>query len=302
MTSGWRLAVRQAEPHELIRYVQLETGTACNYRCRYCPVAYHPRSGGFLPLEVIETLAAELSGLPALEQIYLNGYDEPTTNPQLARVFELLSPLSARIILLTNGTRLTRKLAERIVDSGADVEFDVHLSAADPVEFKRIHQSPLYSTVMRNLEDLAASPVARRTEMHISMQGRDTPGDNAAFAAIQEKFADTPFLIHRYEPNDRAGLLENEYGEEIHHESLHGCGLQNRTLEWLHINATGTAVLCCQDYFERYPIGRVPDSDLMQLVASPDRLRYHSWTMGEEVAPKDYLCRRCAHAKGGKAI
>ncbi|MBZ3904828.1 radical SAM protein [Streptomyces griseiscabiei] len=292
----------QTEPHELIRYVQIETGTACNYRCRYCPVAYHPRSGGFLPLEVIASLSVDLARLPALEQIYLNGYDEPTTNPHLVKVFEMLSPLSARIVLLTNGTRLTRDLAERIVESGANVEFDIHLSAADPVEFRRVHQSPLYSTVMRNLEDISTSPVARRMELHISMQGRDTPGDNATFTAICDKFSNTPFSIHRYDPNDRAGLLKNEYQENVYHRSLRGCALQNRTLEWLHINATGVAILCCQDYFEQYPIGRVPDSDLIQLAASASRLRYHSWTMGKEVAPKDYLCRRCVHAKSDEAI
>src|SRR5262245_22539365 len=79
--------MNKAKPHELVRDVQIETGTACNYRCLYCPVAYHPRSGGLLPLETIATLASDLTTLPALEQIYLNGYDEPTTNPQLAEIF-----------------------------------------------------------------------------------------------------------------------------------------------------------------------------------------------------------------------
>lgn len=288
--------MKMTEPHELIRYVQIETGTACNYRCRYCPVAYHPRSGGLLPLATIATLAANLSELPALEQIYLNGYDEPTTNPQLPEVFDLLSPLPAKITLLTNGTRLTAALAERIVASGARVEFDVHLSAADPLEFRRIHHSPLYSTVMRNLDGLAASRVARQVEVHISMQGRDDTADNATFADLQKKFAHAPFSVHKYVPNDRAGLLRNEYSERLHHRALRGCGLQNRTSEWLHINATGVAVLCCQDYFEKYPIGRVPDSDLIELARSADRLRYHAWTTGDEEAPADYLCRRCAHA------
>ena len=287
-----------AEPHELIHYVQIETGTACNYKCRYCPVAYHPRSGGLLSLATIVSLASDLARLPALKQIYLNGYDEPTTNPQLSKVFEILSSVSARIILLTNGTRLTQQLAEQIVDSGANVEFDIHLSAVDPAEFQRIHQSRLYSTVMRNLDDLAASRVARQVEIHISMQGRDNGPGNATFAGLQAKFADTPFQIHRYEPNDRAGTLRNEYQQETYKQVLRGCSLQNRTLEWLHINATGVAVLCCQDYFERYPIGRVGDSTLVQLASSERRLRYHAWTTGKEVAPDDYLCRRCAHAVG----
>ena len=284
--------------HELIRYVQIETGTACNYKCRYCPVAYHPRSGGFLPLSTIRALAADLVELPSLEQIYLNGYDEPTTNPKLAEIFKILSPVRAKIILLTNGTRLTSRLAEEIVGSGADVEFDIHLSATTPEEFQRIHQSPLYSKVMRNLDDIASSAVARRVDVHVSMQGRDDPTDNATFGALRTRFEDTPFKVHRYVPNDRAGLLRNEYEQQTYKQTLRGCALQNRTSEWLHINATGVAVLCCQDYFAQYPIGRVTESSLIQLASSPARRRFHAWTKGEETAPTDYLCRRCAHAIG----
>ncbi|MFG3558674.1 radical SAM/SPASM domain-containing protein [Micromonospora sp. NPDC047557] len=285
-------------PHELIRYVQIETGTACNYKCRYCPVTYHPRSGGFLPLSIIAGLVADLTALPSLEQIYLNGYDEPTINPQLVEVFRILAPVRAKVILLTNGTRLDRNLAEQIIDTGADVEFDIHLSAADPDEFRRVHQSPLHSVVMRNLDGLAASDVTGRVDVHVSMQGRDDVADNANFAALRARFADTAFQVHRYEPNDRAGLLRNEYHEANYKQTLRGCGLQNRTQEWLHVNATGVAVLCCQDYFAQYPIGRVGESTLIELAGSVARRRFHAWTTGEQQAPSDYLCRRCSHAVG----
>ena len=83
----------------------------------------------------------------------------------------MLAPLGARISLLTNGTRLSPALVKKITSTGADVEFDIHLSAADPQEFRRIHQSPLYSPVMRRLTELAGSHVAQKVEIHISMQG-----------------------------------------------------------------------------------------------------------------------------------
>lgn len=281
-----------------IRYLQLETGTACNYKCRYCPVAYHPRSGGLLPLELIRLIADQLTDFPNLSQIYLNGYDEPTLNPQLPEVFRILAPLGIRISLLTNGTRLSAALAEEIVSTGADVEFDIHLSAADPEEFRRIHQSPLYSTVVRRLAELAASPVAQNVELHISMQGFDDSAGDEVLSDLERMFASSPFVVQRFRPNDRAGLLRNEYQQGIAKKVLRGCTLQNRTSEWLHINADGNAILCCQDYFEKYILGNVSRDSLRAIVGSEARARMHRWTIGGESAPEDYLCRRCAHALG----
>jgi len=283
---------------EDIRYLQLETGTACNYKCRYCPVAYHPRPGGFLSMELVARIAAQLADFPNLSQIYLNGYDEPTLNPRLPEVFRILAPAGVRISLLTNGTRLSVALAEEIVNTGADVEFDFHLSAADPQEFRRIHQSPLYSSVMRRLTALAASPVAKNVEIHISMQGFEDPPGDEVLSGLERMFADSPFVVQRFQPNDRAGLMRNEYRQNVFKKALRGCGLQNRTSEWFHINADGNVILCCQDYFEEHVIGNASRDCLRSLVSSEARVRLHRWTIGADEAPDEYLCRRCAHAMG----
>lgn len=284
--------------NEEITYLQLETGTACNYKCRYCPVAYHPRSGGFMPLELVRLIARQLTDFPNLRQIYLNGYDEPTLNPQLPEVFRILAPLGIRISLLTNGTRLSAAFIEEILGATDNVEFDVHLSAADPQEFQRIHQSPLYRSVLRRLNEVAASPAARNVELHISMQGFDDPAGNAVLGELERMFDQTPFVVQRFTPNDRAGLLRNEYRQEIAKKVLRGCALQNRTSAWLHINADGNIIMCCQDYFAEQVIGNVSQQSLRSLANSDMRARLHRWTTGAQDAPADYLCRRCAHAIG----
>jgi radical SAM protein with 4Fe4S-binding SPASM domain len=286
----------ETEPRDAIRYIQIETGTVCNYRCRYCPVSYHPRPGGFMSLEIVQKIARSLDSFPNLAQIYLNGYDEPTLNHDLVTIVRLLARIPARITLLTNGTRLTPALADELAATGANIEFDIHLSSVDRGEFERIHQSKLFDKVMRNLEYLTTFPHLGRIEVHVSMQGREDERDNQLFAQIQTEFANTPFHVKKYFPNDRAGLLKNEYNLNIYRKTLRGCALQNRTHDWLHINATGKVILCCQDYSEEYVIGDINVQDLLEIVTSEARRLYHQWTTGKILAPDDYMCRRCLFA------
>jgi radical SAM protein with 4Fe4S-binding SPASM domain len=283
------------QARQRIRYVQIETSTACNYKCVYCPVAYIPRRGGLMPISLVRKLADQLSEFSNLELMYLNGYDEPTLNPYLVECMRILGPVGVKIILLTNGTRLDAELAERILETGARVEFDIHLSATEPEDFRRIHGSPLFRSVMRNLNEIASSKVAGNVALHIGMQvAQDAAGD-LAFARMVDLFAGTPFQVARYVPNDRAGLVPSAQSVAIV-KKLGGCSLEGRTDRWLHIAASGNVLLCCQDYLESYVVGDAARSTLDDILHSPERKRFHSWTSGEEEAPDDYICRRCAHA------
>lgn len=287
-----------SDPRSRIRYIQLETGTACNYRCVYCPVAYFPRKGTFLPMPLIERIIGEFELFPRLQKIYLNGYDEPTLNPRLAEIVGKLAHLPAHITLFTNATNLTPGLADRLAETGANIEFDIHLSAVNRDDFVQIHQSSLLDRVMANLRYLAQGFAhLQRVNVCVSMQALDTPRDDRLWRELHDTFRDTPLLTFRWKPNDRAGLLgHTPYALDCHHQVLRGCTLDNRTEEWIHIAATGNVILCCQDYEESHVLGHVADSTLAEILNSPIRHRFHEWTMGEIEAPADYICRRCTFA------
>lgn len=289
-----------ADPRLDVRYLQMETGTACNYRCVYCPVAYHPRRGGFLPLPLVSKVVEQLPLFPNLRKVYLNGYDEPTLNPHLATIVQQLAHLPVQITLFTNGTNLTPDLANRLAHTGADLEIDIHLSAVERPDFVRIHGSRQFDRVMKNVRYLAEEfDQWRRINVCVSMQALDNPMDDALYETLQAYFADTRLVTFRWKPNDRAGILgDTPYGLHCHHAKLRGCSLNNRTREWIHINATGNVVLCCQDYFESHVLGNIADTTLDQIVESDIRRKYHLWTIGEVEAPDDYICRRCVFAVG----
>jgi radical SAM protein with 4Fe4S-binding SPASM domain len=286
-------------PIRRIRFLQLETGTACNYRCTYCPVAFTPRKGGFMELDLVRSITRQLASSSPLEEVYLNGYDEPTLNRHLPEVARILSPLGGQLVLLTNATRLTVELANQLAESHHSVRIDVHLSTNDESAFRRIHQSGLFAQVRNHLEQLAQASLAPNISLHIGMQAGESVSDEAAHAELRDAFAQSPFTVSHYIPNGRAGILTNEWADTTHHTRLAGCGLRDRTADWLHINANGNVVLCCQDYFEEHVLGNVKRDSLENILVGETRRRLHEWTVGTVEAPESYICRRCSHAISG---
>ena len=252
-----------------------------------------------MPLGYVQRIADQLRLFPNLKQIYLNGYDEPSLNPQLVTIIKMLSHLNVVFTIFTNGSRLTPQVADDIVSTGVTVEIDIHLSAIDRQNFERIHQSKLYDKVMRNIQYLQtiAEKDFYKVNICISMQGLDNETDITLYEQLQLYFANTPLPTYKWKPNDRAGLLEQTpYANRLNHRQLKGCGLNNRTWEWLHINSNGKVILCCQDYKEEHLIGHITNHSLEEIIKSDQRLQYHRWTCGEDEAPKDYICRKCIHA------
>jgi MoaA/NifB/PqqE/SkfB family radical SAM enzyme len=251
-----------------------------------------------LPISTIERVVDELEDFPHVRKTYLNGYDEPTLNPRLATIVKMMAHLPASITLFTNGTNLTPDLADWLADTGANIDFDVHLSAVNPNDFIQVHQSRLYNRVISNLRYLAENFTERRhINVCVSMQALNTPEDDRRWQELREYFCDTSILTFRWKPNDRAGLLSHtRYAMHCNHGKLRGCMLDNRTEEWIHINASRNVVVCCQDYNEDHVLGRVGDARIIEILMSPIRQQYRKWTLGEIEAPAEYICRRCSFA------
>jgi hypothetical protein len=82
-------------------------------------------------------------------------------------------------------------------------------------------------------------------------------------------------------------------------KELRGCELMgSRPFEHLHITATGRAVLCCQDYYEKLTVGDLKTDTVAGILGGDVMARLRRWTYGVEPAPDDFLCRRCEFALG----
>ncbi len=179
--------------------VFVEPTNLCNFSCSFCPESfpdYVERSGGthHLTLEAWEHIANEISDLLGSSRLKtLNFYmmGEPLANPSTPDFIRSARErgLAEHLILTTNGSLLSGKRAERLLDAAPDF-VRVSIYGADDEHHARITSSRVPLTTVRNnvraFRDLRDRAPRRLPHLYVKMIDQG-PHANARFL---EAFAD----------------------------------------------------------------------------------------------------------------
>jgi radical SAM protein with 4Fe4S-binding SPASM domain len=98
--------------------LQVEVSGACNLRCRMCLVRYAPAVGKREGALSYEQFLSLVDGLPNLRKLTLQGLGEPLLSPHLLDMVEHAASRGVEVGFNTNGTLLSRQVAERLVEVG----------------------------------------------------------------------------------------------------------------------------------------------------------------------------------------
>lgn len=111
---AFRQAVAERQPYRPL-YVKLKLVFACNLRCEMCN---HWRESQPPPLS-IESFKEILDQLAALgcRKVHFSG-GEPLLRPRVPELVERATSLGIKATLTTNGTRVDKAIARRLVESG----------------------------------------------------------------------------------------------------------------------------------------------------------------------------------------
>ncbi len=266
---------------------QIDPFSYCNARCWYCPVRYHPQpleARRHMPIALFERIVEDLceerdkKGLvsPGFNFIYTAHYNEVLLYRHLTDMFEVLRKHGLRTLVLTNGIALTPQKADLIAryDDVVGGQVCVNISA-----FERDRW--IANTIAGN----GTSPATMRRTFNRTMKNLEYASQRLRGVSIQVNEPDPnqalrqADLARRMFPgatvrsvtslSDRAGIL-HEAGvlsnrDEIARRgagrsSVAGCsntftGIDGRHFGWLHVNALGKAILCCDDYYFDYTFG-----------------------------------------------
>ncbi len=131
---------------------------ACNHRCRGCDYEELNRRGGSLTDDGIDRVIDQLIAL-GVQSVEFCGGGEPTLHPSLARAMDRLVAGGVAFGLLTNGTRLSGPLLERLVAHGSYCRVSVE-AASRPVfdRYKRpANGGDGFDAVVANIGRLVAA-------------------------------------------------------------------------------------------------------------------------------------------------
>lgn len=295
---GWLVeATGTLDRRARLRVVSLETRTACNQKCYFCPVAYDPRPDASMSDALFDDIVAQLAGYRAtLEGVFLMSYNEPTLDARFVEQCRALLAAGLPAAVNTNGTGLTPARSDALVAAGGLRFLSVNLSTLDPQRYAEERGADHLPVVLRNLDHARERPVAR--EMVIAVLGRGDDEHRRQFEAIRARFAGSRFDVRSHEVMDRAGHLPLGLRPATGARRLAGCdNLGSRPLEHLHITPAGACVLCCEDYDERYVVGDLRRERVAEVLAGEALARLRRWAYGLDDAPDDFICRRCVFAR-----
>jgi hypothetical protein len=280
-----------------LKIVSLETATACNQRCYFCPVSIDPREEAVMPDALFERIVGELlSYRSTLESVFLQSYNEPSIERRFVEHCRTLFAAGLPVAVLSNGSGFTPMKTEALIESGPLRYLCINLSTLDEERYRATRGEDHLRIVLRNVDYMKDRPLAE--EMKIVVLGAGDDAHQHDFDAIQARYAGSRFAVEAHVVMDRAGWLDVGLKAATHGRPLAGCdNVGSRPLQHLHITPRGTCILCCEDYDEKYVVGDLTTQSIADVLAGDELARMRRWVYGLEEAPADFMCRSCIFAR-----
>lgn len=294
--AGWAVRDDVSRQYRL-KIVSLETMTACNQKCYFCPVSIAPREDSVMPAELFEEIVDQLTDFRStVESVFLQSYNEPTIDRRFVEHCQTLFAADLPVAVLSNGTGLVPAKVDALVESGPLRYLCINLSTLDRDRYRHDRGEDHAGLVLRNLDYVKDRPLADR--MTIVVLGIGDALHDRDFEQIARRFQGSRFEVQRHVVMDRAGWLEIGLKPPARKERLGGCdNVGSRPLQHLHITPRGTCVLCCEDYDERYVVGDLTRNTIAEVLAGDEVAKLRRWVYGIEESPADFICRNCLFAR-----
>ncbi len=281
----------------LLKYVALEAHTVCNQSCYFCPVSLDPREDHFMPMEqYIDILDQLKAWRETIEAVFMISYNEPTADKRFVEQVQAIRDAGLPPATLTNGTGLTPKRVDQLLEIGGLRFLSINLSTLDHDRYTEERGGDHLKLVLKNLDYAKDKPLA--DEMAIVVLGTGDEKHQADYEAIKARFDGSRFDTRYYVVNDRAAYLQIGIGVGGQkRQKLRGCEyVGSRPLQHLHITPRAKAILCCQDYSETTEVGDLNTHSVAEVLAGPGLAQARRWTYGMEEAPANFICRNCPMA------
>src|SRR5271170_4627116 len=154
--------------------IYFEVTNRCNLLCTTCPRTFEE-------LEPEKDMSWELfTGIvdqsPGLKRAVLHGVGEPMLVKDLPRMVRYLKDRSVYVLFNSNGTLLTEKNGQALIDAGLD-ELRVSLDAAEPTAFQMVRGKDMFDRIVSNV---------RRFRQMQSEQDTDLPRVSLWLTGLRE--------------------------------------------------------------------------------------------------------------------
>jgi len=176
---------RMHRPVTHLTKVYIEPTVACNLDCITCFRNAWEQPIGRMSEDTFQAILAGLRELDPVPDVYFGGIGEPLFHPKTVKWIAEVKKLGVKVELITNGTTLTEKKSQELIDSGLDVLW-VSIDGASPETYADVRMGAELPNIINNLRRFAKM----RPANHFPK-----PEIGIAFVAMKRNIADLPKVI-----------------------------------------------------------------------------------------------------------
>ena len=227
----------------------IEPTNTCNLRCTFCFVTEGmTREGGFMEFDLFKKI---IDDSPDLEHLCMHNWGEPLLHKDIFKMIEYAKNKGVNYVVMnTNGTLLTDKMIDQIVDSKLDIiRFSIDGSAET---FKRVRGVEL-KKIEQNINKLKNVKEIRRPELKMGVVftiEEDTEGDVEDYITHWEQIVDHVRLQPKLITSPRTEVCPEPFGKDY----------GKLVVLW-----DGRVIPCCVDYNANLTIGSVQNDTIQNL-------------------------------------
>lgn len=292
-----------AVKERIIYTMVVEPSSKCNLACTFCDL----HSGrientdalkGQMSEATFTRIVDQLAALPfALKELQYHGNGEPLMNKKLPDFVRYAKArgVALKHRLTTNGTMLTPKNLESVLDAGID-EIHVSLDVAERDGYKELKGCDLYQKVEANL-DHAIAYIEKRPGCALFIKYA-IPSVNGAYRFTQEVAS---AVVEKYRSRVEGSnvihlrgmpVVTMQDGKKEMAKAFRGaCEIPFYSL---FVKFDGKVSVCCADLFDDLTVGHVHTSDLAAIISGEALRRIRQHHLDGELS-KLPLCLYCSN-------
>ena len=227
----------------------IEPTNTCNLRCTFCFVTDGmTRDGGFMDFDLFKKIIDDCTDL---EHLCMHNWGEPLLHKDIFRMIEYAKNKGVNYVVMnTNGTLLTDKMINRIVNSKLDIiRFSIDGSAET---FKRVRGVEL-ENIEKNIKKLKIIKEKKRPELKMGVVftvEEDTERDAEEYINHWEKIVDHVRLQPKLITSPRTEVCPEPFGKDY----------GKLVVLW-----DGRVIPCCVDYNANLMIGNIQNDTIPNL-------------------------------------
>ncbi|MAG39224.1 hypothetical protein CMO90_04015 [Candidatus Woesearchaeota archaeon] len=254
------------------KIVQIQTSNKCNAACNFCPYSYTEDKKKFklMNWNLYKKIINECSqhNVKEILPFFLN---EPLLNKDLVKYIDYAKEKNpnALIKIFTNGSLLTDKISNQLLDSKVD-EVIFSFNGSTKEEYETFMKPLKFEKTKQRIESFIRFRGKRKIPA-VAIHILKLPDSNNFLFKLRDYWNKIGVTVHILKYENRAGNVENYNLKSTFLMTKIPC---DRLIKQAYIMVNGDVILCCADWKQEIIFGNLKDKTLFEVWNGNERMNF----------------------------